>query len=229
MPDGTRRAGRGSAAWEPGAYEAWFETAIGAFVGDLERGALRRIVPDAPGHLVVDIGAGTGYFARTLADRFEIVAVDPAPGMCREGSRRGAGLPIMWCIGVAERLPLASSCAGGALFMTALEWVDDPGQCVAEAIRVVRPGGWLAVGFLSAVSGWAALYRRLADEGVVPWSTARFFTRADVEALVGGPADAAEVAVHLAPQAGEPWAPAEEAGRRAGNRPALEVLRWDLP
>jgi hypothetical protein len=32
----------------PGADEAWFETAVEASVGGLERGALRRIVPDTP-------------------------------------------------------------------------------------------------------------------------------------------------------------------------------------
>jgi ubiquinone/menaquinone biosynthesis C-methylase UbiE len=157
-----------------------------------------------------------------------MIAVEPSPAMCREGCRRGAGLPIRWCIGVGEQLPLSGPCADGALIMTALEWSENPQRCVAEARRLLRPGGWLVIGFLSAVSPWAALYRQLADEGVRPWNSARFFTRADVEDLVGARADAEEHAVHLAPQAREPWTSAEEAGRRAGNQPALEVLRWNL-
>jgi ubiquinone/menaquinone biosynthesis C-methylase UbiE len=178
---------------------------------------------------VLDVGAGTGHFARVLADRFEFVAVEPSPAMVRAGRREGSsGSTIRWCIGVGERLPLAESCLDGVLIMTALEWADDPQRCVAEAHRVVRPGGWLVVGILSALSPWAALYRRLADEGVAPWCSARFLTRADVVELVGAPPDAEEASVHLAPRAREPWAAAEDAGRRAGNHPALEVLRWDL-
>jgi SAM-dependent methyltransferase len=209
-------------------YEAWFTTAIGAFVDDLECGALGHILGDTAPGVVADIGAGTGHFARVLAVRHEIIAVEPSLVMCHEGRSRGAGLPIRWCAGVGEHLPLAECSVDGALVMTTLAWVEDPQRCVVEARRVVRPGGWLVIGFLSALSPWAALYRGLADEGIEPWSSARFFTRVDIENLVGAAPVSAEGVVHLAPQACEPWAAAEEAGRRAGNHPALEVLRWNL-
>jgi SAM-dependent methyltransferase len=209
-------------------YEAWFTTAVGAFVDDLECSALRRVLADTAPGVVADIGAGTGHYARVLADRHEIIAVDPSQAMYHEGRSRGAGLPIRWCAAVGEHLPLAECSVDGALVMTTLEWVEDPQRCVVEARRVLRPGGWLVIGFLSALSPWAALYRRLADEGVEPWSSARFFTRADIENLVGALPVSAEAVVHLAPQACEPWAAAEDAGRRAGNQPALEVLRWNL-
>ena len=137
-------------------------------------------------------------------------------------------MPIRWCIGIGERLPLPDSLLRGVLIMTALEWAGDPRRCIAEARRAVQPGGWLVVGYLPAGSTWAALYRRLADEGTEPWRSARFFTRAGVEALVGSSADAAEGAAYLPPWAPEPWEKADDAGRRAGNQPALEVLRWDL-
>lgn len=209
-------------------YEAWFTTPIGAFVDDLECSALRRIVADTAPGVVADVGAGTGHFARVLADRHEVIAVEPSPAMHYEGRSRGAGLPIRWCAGVGEQLPLAMCSVDGVLVMTTLEWVEDPERCVDEARRILRPGGWLVIGYLSACSPWAALYRRLADEGVEPWSSARFFTRSEIKNLVSAPLVSVEGVVHLAPQAHEPWPAAEEAGRRAGNQPALEVLRWNL-
>jgi ubiquinone/menaquinone biosynthesis C-methylase UbiE len=193
-----------------------------------ERFALQRILTDVPPGVAADIGAGTGHFAAILADRCEVVAVEPSLEMLHAGVRRTAGLPVRWCIGACEHLPLGDARVDGALLMTVLEWAGDPQRCIDEARRVLRPGGWLVVGYLPALSPWAALYRRLADEGVAPWSTARFFVRGDLEALVGAPPDTDERAVYPAPQAEEPWEAADTAGRRAGNLPALEVLRWNL-
>lgn len=210
------------------AYEAWFTTPIGSFVDHIESAALRRLLADTAPGVVADVGAGTGHFARVLAERHEVIAVEPSAAMRYEGRSRGAGLPIRWCAGIGEQLPLAGCSVDGVLVMITLEWVKDPQRCVDEARRVLRPGGWLVIGYLSALSPWAALYRRLADEGVKPWSSARFFTRSDIENLVSAPPISAEAVVHLSPQAYEPWPTAEDAGRRAGNQPALEVLRWNL-
>jgi len=228
IPNGSQPAEH-TGAWDADAYEAWFDSGIGAFVDRVEYRALRRILQDAAGSLVADIGAGTGHFTAILAERFQVVAVEPSAEMCRSRVRRTAGLPIRWCIGAGEHLPLVDARVDGALLMTVLEWAVDPERCIAEARRVLRPGGWLVVGFLSASSSWAALYRRLADEGVAPWSTARFFVRDGIERLVGAPPSAGEAAVYLAPEAEEPWEAADDDGRRDGNMPALEVMRWDLP
>jgi SAM-dependent methyltransferase len=210
-------------------YEDWFTSPLGAFVDALERPALQRAVADlTPGGRVVDIGAGTGHFARTLAGRHRIIAVEPGRAMVEEGRRRAAGLPVSWCTGVGERLPLADRSTDTAVLMTVLEWVDDPKRCVREVERVVRPGGRLIIGYLCALSPWAARYRRRADDGEAPWTDASFFTRSDIEDLVGSEPAGAEGVVHLAPDAVEPWPDADAAGRRAGNRPAVEVLRWNL-
>jgi ubiquinone/menaquinone biosynthesis C-methylase UbiE len=213
---------------DPVGYEAWFSTPLGAFVDDLDRGALGRVLEGSDPGVVVDVGAGTGHFVGMVAQRHRVIAVEPSEAMRTEGRLRTAGSTVRWCAGVGEHLPLASASVDGVIFMATLEWAPDPRRCAAEARRVVRPGGWLVIGFLSALSPWAALYRHRADEGAEPWQSARFFSRADVETLVGARAVRAEGVAHLAPQAFEPWPEADEAGRRAGNNPAMEVLRWDL-
>ena len=71
----------GSVFGDAAGYEAWFGTTIGSFVDELERPALRRILADTPRGAIVGSNAGTGHFARALAHRFEIIAVDPSPAM----------------------------------------------------------------------------------------------------------------------------------------------------
>lgn len=116
-------------------YETWFGTAICSLVDELERRVLRRILADTPQGAEVAIGAATGHFARALADRLEIIAVDPSPAICREGRLRAAGLPTLWCVGVGEHRPLAESCVDGAPVMTTLEWAEDSLRCLSEARR----------------------------------------------------------------------------------------------
>lgn len=217
----------GEAFADADSYEGWFTTPLGAFVDNLERRVLERALDNTSVGVVVDVGAGTGHFT-TVAQQHQVIAVEPSVAMRTLGRRHTTGLGVQWCAGVGERLPLASASVDGAMVVTTLEWATDPTACLAEVRRVVRPGGWLIIGFLSALSPWAALYRRRADEGLEPWRSARFFTRAEIEELVGARVARAEGVVHLAPDAREPWAEADDAGRRAGNHPAMEVLRWNL-
>lgn len=179
----------------------------------------------SPG-VLVDVGAGTGRFS-TVAPQHSVVAVEPSPAM-RAFGMRGAAPGLRWCAGTGEQVPLATSSVDGAMIVTALEWATDPQAWIDEVHRVVRTGGWLVVVILCALSPFAALYRHLGDGGVEPWRSARFFTRDVMAELVGSPPGWAEGTVHLAPQAREPFSEADESGIRAGNPPALEVLRWNI-
>ncbi|ETN89595.1 hypothetical protein TNMX_00940 [Thermus sp. NMX2.A1] len=46
------------------AYEAWYETPLGAFAIAEEEKALRALLP--PGESLLEVGAGTGYWLRRL-------------------------------------------------------------------------------------------------------------------------------------------------------------------
>jgi ubiquinone/menaquinone biosynthesis C-methylase UbiE len=219
----------GIAAFESVAatYEDWFRSPLGAFVDTAECQALTALLPDPPVGAIIEIGAGTGHMARLLTDYAQVVtAIEPAAAMRAEGIQRTADRPIHWQEARAEHLPYPEACFDGAVFFTTLEFVDRPDQALQEALRVVRPGGWVMAGFLPALSPWAALYRHRGDRGVMPWVAARFYTRSDLEAWMGFPAEASAPAVYLAPQANPPFVEADQAGQRAGNAPAMEVLRW---
>lgn len=199
-------------------YEAWFASSLGAFVNTSEQQAFTRLLSRCKAGSLLDIGAGTGHSTRWLAAHgHEVTAVEPSPAMRHEGVRRTAGLSIRWCAAHAEWLPFADASFDGAVLFTTLEFVHQPVHALREARRVVRPTGWIVVGFLHALSPWTALYRYRADRGAMPWVAARFFTRQDVERCMGQTATTSATAVYLAPQARAPFEDAERAGQRAGK------------
>jgi len=202
------------------AYEAWYETPLGAYVIAEEERALLSLLP--PGESLLEVGAGTGYWLRRLPYP-KRVGLEPSEAMRRLGEARAP--EAAWVAGRGEALPFPQGAFDVVLLFTVLEFVEDVEKTLAEARRVLKPGGALLVGVLEALSPWAALYRRLSEKGVLPWTQARFLSREDLLALLGPP-EAEAGAVHLAPEAAPPFPEAEAAGRRAGNRPALYLGRW---
>lgn len=108
-------------------------------------------VDAGPGDAVVDVACGTGAvsveLARTLGCR--VVGVDQSPEMLAEGRRRveaaGLGDRIELRDGRAEELPFADGTFAGLTFTYLLRYVDDPAATMRELVRVVRPGGTIAM------------------------------------------------------------------------------------
>lgn len=93
----------------------------------------------------IDLGSGTGYFSRALAARHPEacgVAVDIAEGMLRHAQPLGGA--HYHVLGDAERLPLADASADLIFSSLAVQWCGDFTTVLAEAARVLRPGGVLA-------------------------------------------------------------------------------------
>lgn len=93
----------------------------------------------------LDLGSGTGYFSRRLAERFaqsEGVALDIAEGMLAHA--RPLGGPQHYVAGDAESLPLRDGCVDLVFSSLAVQWCSDFASVLAEARRVLRPGGLFA-------------------------------------------------------------------------------------
>ncbi|MDW7996350.1 MAG: class I SAM-dependent methyltransferase [Bacteroidota bacterium] len=213
------------------AYDQWYATLLGAFAEREELAALERVLEDIPpDRSIVEVGAGTGRVAAWLAHRgFSVIAVEPSAAMRRLGQQRTLGVPIQWVAAHAYMLPFADSSQSAVLFFATLEFIAEPQRALREAVRVLQPSGTLIVGLLHAHSPWAALYCWLGRRGELPWNQARFYTPEEIEHLVGMPAERRAEALFCAPTAQEPLEEANAAGRRAGNAPALVVLRWRKP
>lgn len=97
------------------------------------------------GERALDIGAGTGFVTQgLLAARARAVAVDESEAMVAE-LRKKFGDSIEAHQGDGQRLPLPNSSIDAAFANMYLHHVEDPARAIAEATRVLRPGGRLVI------------------------------------------------------------------------------------
>ena len=121
---------------------------------------------------IVDVGAGTGGFAVSLAAvGHRVTVVDPSPDALAAARWRAAeaGVTLTEVQGEAGDLPAlvgepAKGEAGADLVIchNVLEYVDSPPTALAAIARVLRPGGTVSV--LAANSVAAVLQRALAGK-----------------------------------------------------------------
>jgi SAM-dependent methyltransferase len=95
------------------------------------------------GARVADIGAGTGIATALLQARgAEVVAVEPGDGMAAQFRRTHPAIPILR--GDGNDLPLLTDAVDFLTYAQSWHWID-PARAVPEALRVLRPGGALAL------------------------------------------------------------------------------------
>ena len=97
-----------------------------------------------PGERLVVIGCGTGADLPFIPEGIEVLAVDLTPAMIRQAMAHARpGIEFRVMDGMALDLPDGSFDA--AILHMVLEVIPDPARCLAEAARVLRMGGRLAV------------------------------------------------------------------------------------
>ena len=105
---------------------------------------------DLAGQLWLDVGCGSGYLSRRLMERGCCVVgvdgskamLDVAQGLAEELYRTKA----LFCrISTVERLPLCSAAFDGVICSSVLEYLADPGACLQQLFRVMKPGSLLII------------------------------------------------------------------------------------
>jgi len=136
--------------------------------------AVRALLPYQGNGL--EIGVGTGRFAAPLGVTF---GIDPAIPTLIYAQERGVSVAS----GVAEALPFADAQFGYALLVTTICFVSSIEATLAEARRVLRPGGCLAIGFIDRESVLGREYLEHQAENVF-YRKATFYSAAEVDALL---------------------------------------------
>ncbi len=128
------------AGWQvaASAYEASFATATRPFIPDL----LARAGIE-PGCSVLDVACGPGFVAAAAADRGAVVrGLDFSAAMLDVARRRFPGLSLDQ--GDAEALPYTDGSFDAVVSNFGIHHAPNPVAALAEARRVLRPGGRLA-------------------------------------------------------------------------------------
>lgn len=126
------------------------------------REVLRRHLPPPPAR-VLDVGGGTGVHARWLAeDGYQVGVIDITPRHVDKVNSELAHAGVVAEVGDARKLNAPDASVDVALLFGPLYHLterDDRIAALAEAARVVRPGGLVAV---AAISRFASLFDGLS-------------------------------------------------------------------
>jgi MPBQ/MSBQ methyltransferase len=145
-----------------------------------------------PGLDVVDVGAGTGFATEGIVQRADpgrVTLLDQSPHQLARARAKPALARCRVQRGDAEDLPFATDSADRYVSTGSIEYWPDPQRGIAEAYRVLRPGG---IAMLAGpVRPRNRLARRLADAWMLfpteeeyrRWFTAAGFTDVEVLAL----------------------------------------------
>ncbi|WP_328989814.1 methyltransferase domain-containing protein [Kribbella sp. NBC_01245] len=99
-----------------------------------------RLLGLSPGQIVVDVGSGAGHAAAELvALGLVVTGVDPDADALEVARERAPGATFH--AGTSERLPLADASVDGYRASRLFHLLADPEPTLAEARRVLRPGG----------------------------------------------------------------------------------------
>ncbi|UZJ36505.1 class I SAM-dependent methyltransferase [Prosthecochloris sp. SCSIO W1103] len=151
------------------AYDSWFEDNPDFYEAELE--TVRQMLPENATE-GVEIGVGSGKFADPLGIR---VGVEPSDKMASKAIDRGIDV----CRGVAEALPFSGSRFDFVLMVTTICFVDDVLKSFKEAFRVLKPSGFIIVGFVDKQSKLGKEYARKKNESKF-YGNAEFFSVQEV-------------------------------------------------
>lgn len=131
--------------------EAWTRLARGGY--DVYRDRLNtpaflEMLPDVSGLVGLDIGCGEGHNTRLLAERgARMVGLDIAPVFVGHARRAEADGPlgIAYLVASAVALPFADATFDFATGFMSFMDIPETDLALAEAFRVLKPGGFLQV------------------------------------------------------------------------------------
>ena len=167
---------------DPTAYDAWYETARGRWIGDTEYRPLHRVLAPVPGDSLLDVGCGSGHFTRRFArENLRVTGIDPDSDMLRfAAAHAAAGEPYL--LGDARALPFAARSFELCVCITALCFIREQSRALAEMVRVTRRR--LVLGLLNRHSLLYLQKGRAGGAGA--YRGAHWHTRAEVGKLFEG-------------------------------------------
>jgi len=151
------------------AYDEWFEKNRDLYEVELE--TIIQLIPPA-GAEGLEVGVGSGKFAGPLGIK---IGVEPSEKMATKARRQGINVYH----GIAEDLPFPDKRFDFVLMVTTICFVDDIIKAFREAFRVLKPGGFIMVGFVDRESELGQQYWEKREESKF-YKDATFFSAHEV-------------------------------------------------
>ena len=133
---------------------AYFDELAGKFgrhyvPGRSWKGLAETLLTLMPPMVIADLGAGEGTFSQLLARRAKkVIAVDNSEKMVEYGTelaRKHGVKNLEYRFGDIQEIPIRSATVDLAFFSQALHHAQHPERAVAEAYRILKPGGRIVV------------------------------------------------------------------------------------
>ena len=125
-------------------------------------------VPQHAGGMAVDVAGGTGDIARLLHKRgWTVTVCDPSAAMMQAGRPRQAP-EISWVAGLGEHLPFADASQDLLTVSFGLRNMTQPREALAEALRVLKPGGRFVCLEFSTPVAWLKPFYDWYSEHIIP-------------------------------------------------------------
>jgi ubiquinone/menaquinone biosynthesis C-methylase UbiE len=154
--------------------------AMGPGMGDERRMAI-EMLDLGEGDTVLDVACGPGNFTRAFAREVEddglVVGIDASSAMLARAVQETGAANVAYVRGDASDLPFGDASFDAVCCFAALYLIEEPFAAIDEIVRVLRPGGRVAV--LTSVNR-GLLPASLANAVARPVTGIRIFDRDDV-------------------------------------------------
>lgn len=154
--------------------------------------AVHTISPDLPFRAILEVGGGQGGLTTLLYPHASVTNIDLEPKFADASCNKKANVDFL--VGDATQLPFPDNSFDAVTMFDVLEHIPDDLAAIAEAQRVLRPGGYLLISTPNSAQ-WRFPHYRLFNP-ICPAETSimaewghvrRGYTLADLQRLLSVP------------------------------------------
>lgn len=166
----------------PEAYDAWYKTPRGSWIGEQEFQLLNQLLSPKPGSTLLDAGCGSGFFSRQFGSSGIIVTgIDPSYAMVKFAQSRRISNET-YLAGDARSLPFPDKSFDYCTAVTSLCFIQEQQAALSEMLRVTRRR--IVLGLLNRHS--LLYWQKGKGGGVGAYRGAHWHTSGEIRSLFKG-------------------------------------------